>query len=253
MGFIQPSHSSNLPKKLVIVIDPGHGGNDVGARATTTEGDTVTEKDFTLLLAQDLARELKILGHQPILTRTQDVYMDLAERTAFANRKKADLFISIHFNSTPEGAQKVASGTSGIESYILNHSTDESSKRLADLENSVLKDSKAKETSAPQSVSLIMKDLILDANLEPSRALACALQSRAEGIAKNRGVRQALFYVLLGADMPSVLIEAGFMNNVQDRNRIQKTKNRIVFASRLAQAIEDYRLKRKSTQCKVQQ
>lgn len=243
-------------KKLIVVIDPGHGGNDVGAKATTTDKNVVTEKDFTLLLAKDLARELTILGHKPILTRTQDVYMDLSERTAFANRMKADLFISIHFNSTPEangGNNQIDSSlTTGIESYILNHATDAASRRLADLENSVLKDSRVKEQVQSNNVSLIMKDLILDANLEPSRALACAIQNRVKLTAKDRGVKQALFYVLLGADMPSILIEAGFMNSIRDRNRIMKTPERLKLASQLASAVEDYRGKKNSTQCKIQ-
>ncbi len=231
-------------KKFLVVIDPGHGGPDTGA-VYKENGKHTNEKTLTLLIARDLARELIIRGHNVILTRNDDREVLLSDRTAIANKLQADVFISIHLNSSPE---KIKSG--GVETFILNHATDEGSKRLADLENSVLKDSQA--NSASSNVSLIMKDLILDGSLIPSKELACSVQSHIKASAtRDRGVKQALFYVLLGADMPSILIETGFMNNKEDRDRIMTTKSRIGLATQIAGAVDDYRHKKTPKRCLV--
>jgi N-acetylmuramoyl-L-alanine amidase len=232
--------------KFLVVLDPGHGGNDVGA-SFKDKGTLHTEKDLTLKMARDLARELIIRDFNVILTRNGDEYVALSDRTALANRVKADVFVSIHLNST---AEKMKVG--GVESFILNHATDEASKRLADLENSVLKESAATEKSPTQDISLIMKDMILDANLEPSRKLACALHHGLRLDTKDRGIKQALFYVLLGADMPSVLIELGFINAEQDRDRILNQRIRLQLAARFAKALEAYRAQRPTQNCKIQ-
>ncbi|MBS1958436.1 MAG: N-acetylmuramoyl-L-alanine amidase [Bdellovibrionales bacterium] len=233
-------------QKFLVVLDPGHGGNDKGA--TYKEGGkTYTEKELTLTLARDLARELIIRDFNVVLTRNDDHYVALSDRTALANKVKADVFISIHLNSSNE---KMKSG--GVETFILNHATDEGSKRLADLENSVLKDSSAKENTTTPDVSLIMKDLILDANLEPSRKLACAVHQKVREGTKDRGVKQALFYVLLGADMPSVLVELGFINASGDRERILNQKFRLKLAAQFTSALENYRAKKTPRGCVVQ-
>lgn len=237
--------------KLLIVIDPGHGGSDHGAKIETTisrsKKTIIMEKDLTLKLAKDLARELLIKGHKAILTRNDDRELSLPDRTALANRLKANIFISIHMNSSPENVR--VSG--GFETYILNHATDESSKRLADLENKVLQESEAAIKTASSNVSLIMKDMILDANLEPSRQLACAVQSHMTRNSINRGVKQALFYVLLGADMPSILIEAGFLNSSPDRERVMNTRSRLRMAAQIADAVDDFRQLKIPPSCRI--
>ncbi len=242
LGSLPARGTSGNPKFLV-VIDPGHGGSDRGA-VHQSGSVTLTEKHFTLLLARDLARELIIRGHNVILTRNDDRDVLLSDRTALANRVKADIFISLHLNSSEE---QIRSG--GMETFILNHASDATSRRLAEFENSVLKESQANSDSS--NVSLIMKDLMLDANLTPSRDLACSVQSRISVNARDRGVKQALFYVLLGADMPSILIESGFMNSKEDRDRILFTRPRMVLAAQIARAVDDYRLKRKLAPCNV--
>ena len=230
-------------KKFLVVIDPGHGGPDTGA-IFKEDGKSLNEKTLTLLIARDLARELIIRGHEAVLTRNDDREVLLSDRTAIANKLQADVFISIHLNSSHE---KIKSG--GVETFILNHATDEGSKRLADLENSVLKDSQAHSDSS--NVSLIMKDLILDGSLKPSKELACSVQNHIKTAARDRGVKQALFYVLLGADMPSILIETGFMNSKQDRDRILTNKSRIGLATQIAGAIDDYRHHKTPKHCQV--
>lgn len=231
-------------KKFLVVIDPGHGGKDTGAVFREAK-QRFTEKALTLLLARDLARELIIRGINVILTRNDDREMMLSDRTALANKLKADVFISIHLNSS---AEKIRAG--GVETFILNHATDDSSRRLADLENAVLKDSQANGVGS-SNVSLIMKDLILDSTLVPSKELACSVQGRIKAGARDRGVKQALFYVLLGADMPSILIEAGFLSSKMDRDRIIQTKSRLGLAAQIAAAIDDYRHKRRNRKCEV--
>ncbi len=240
------SDARDPSKKFLVVIDPGHGGSDTGA--VYEGGKTrLTEKHFTLLLARDLARELIIRGHNVILTRNDDRDLLLSDRTALANKVKADIFISIHLNSSEEAIK-----TGGMETFILNHATDETSRRLADLENAVLKDSQANSDTGSSNVSLIMKDLILDANLEPSKDLACSVQSRIRGKINDRGVKQALFYVLLGADMPSILIESGFMNSKEDRDRILYTRSRLAMAADIAGAVDDFRQNKARVPCMVQ-
>jgi N-acetylmuramoyl-L-alanine amidase len=245
--FSTKSYAISGNKKFLVVIDPGHGGADTGAVYQQTGETTLTEKHFTLLLARDIARELVIRGHQAVLTRTDDRDVLLSDRTALANKMKADVFLSVHMNSSQE---KVRIG--GVETFILNHATDETSKRLADLENAVLKDSQANANNGSTNVSLIMKDLILDGNLGPSKELACAVQGRIKHAGTDRGIKQALFYVLLGTDMPSILIESGFMNLKADRDRILLSKSRMTLAAEIAVAIDDYRLKRSPKQCRIQ-
>ena len=110
------------------------------------------------------------------------------------------------------------------------------------------------------NIALIVKDMILDANLKTSKELACAVQFRGKDLARDRGVHQALFYILLGADMPSILIEAGFMSNTKDRKRILDSKLRHEFAEKLADGIHDFRLRKKDSkiqkrlsQCQVKE
>jgi N-acetylmuramoyl-L-alanine amidase len=239
------------PKLFRVVIDPGHGGNDLGTTYRTGKK-LVAEKDLTLALSLEVARVLRTLGFSTALTRDGDDEVPLPARTALANKLKADVFLSIHMNSLPK---KNAAGVEGIETYILNHATDAPSKRLASLENSVL----GAEPAAPASeggndVALILKDLRLDASLPESKRLACMIQSslvetplqsaKPEVISprrKNRGVKQALFYVLLGADMPSVLVEAGFLNSAQDRNLAASPNGQHSIAVAIAKAIERFR------------
>jgi N-acetylmuramoyl-L-alanine amidase len=231
-------------KHFLVVIDPGHGGIDTGA-VYKENGKSIYEKDLTLMIARDLARELIIRGNNVILTRNDDHNILLSDRTALANRLKADVFVSVHLNSSPE---KIKSG--GVETFILNHATDDSSKRLADFENTVLKESQANENAGSPNVSLIMKDLMLDGNLEPSRELACAVHTHLKTATRDRGVKQALFYVLLGADMPSILVEAGFINASEDRKRVLDTKLRLRMVAQIANGIDDYK-KKKIPHCHI--
>ncbi len=238
----------SAPRPFRVVIDPGHGGADLGA-IYQKGSERLAEKDLTLLLSQQVARRLRARGFQVTLTRDDDREVALPTRTALANKLNADVFLSIHMNSTanPSSADAV-----GIETYILNGTSDASSKRLAHLENSVLGESDAAHDSQENlDVALILKDLQLDANQGESKRLACHVQSQLVASTmgnrlspRNRGVRQALFHVLLGADMPSVLVEAGFISNPQDRSLVLSTRGQTQMSEAIAAAIDRFRLQK---------
>ena len=234
-----------------IVIDPGHGGADFGTVYHSSKGQ-IAEKDITLLLAREAARQLRTRGFRVVLTRASDRELSLASRTALANRLGADLFLSIHMNSAPG---RDGESAEGVETYILNNASDASSKRLAHLENSVITPAAVNglEGAEGMDVALILKDLRLDANLSESKRLACSLQNRlvlaaSTGRSRNRGVKQALFHVLLGADMPSVLVEAGFLSSARDRAIVLSQAGRRALAFAIAQAVEGYRYQKNSPQ-----
>ena len=198
--------SSEKSKPFKIVIDPGHGGKAPGGIGPNGE----KEKDITLVVGKMLAKRLTEEGFAVFLTREDDVYMPLNERTAFANTKKADLFISIHVNANE------AKSTDGVETYFLNLTTDASSKKVAERENAMTPESL-------QGLQLIVRDLMLNAKINESSRFATSIQSsiisslRKSGYAgKDHGVKQAPFYVLMGAQMPAILIETGFITNAAD-------------------------------------
>lgn len=262
-----PSTTPAKSHAFNVVIDPGHGGTDNGTVHEVGK-EVIAEKDITLMIAIDTARILRAHGISTVLTRTTDVEVPLGDRTAIANRLKADVFISIHMNSTQT---PMVSDAKGIETYILNNTTDASSKSLARLENSVLSpEVRAAAQDSPEQldVALILRDLQLDANLSESKRLACMVQSRlvsvtgngsaalsAQGKRKpkssNRGVRQALFHVLLGAEMPSILVEAGFLSNPHDRKIVQSVSGRKMLGAAIARAIEDFRDTRGTPQAQL--
>ena len=239
---LQASALAN-PRPYRVVIDPGHGGLDEGA--TFTQGHSrVSEKNITLSLARKVAEHLKSKGIEAILTRNSDREVALPDRTALANRLKADAFLSIHMNSS----RKALGNAQGIETFILNHTTDASSRRLARLENSVFSNLPV-DTPPQGEVALILKDLSLDANLTESKRLACNVQQNLVAATshslsrfyRNRGVKQALFHVLLGANMPSVLVEAGFLNSPVDRSLLTSPSGQLKVSQAIASAIDQFR------------
>jgi N-acetylmuramoyl-L-alanine amidase len=241
--WTQFSHAAT--PKPVIVIDPGHGGSDQGAKFTI-EGKPVFEKDVTLDLSKLISTELEKSGYTVVLSRSHDQELPLTERTALANKLKAKLFISVHINTSITYASDVKRAE-GIETFILNHSTPASSKRLADLENSVLKGSVADQPK--NEVGLIIKDLILDSNRMESRKLACLLQKDLVGATspsptdkqkRNRGVKEGLFYILLGADMPSVLVEAGFLGHPKDQYWLRDPYGKRMWVSAFVKSVNAY-------------
>ncbi|MGD8366062.1 MAG: N-acetylmuramoyl-L-alanine amidase [Desulfobacterales bacterium] len=195
-----------------IVIDPGHGGRDYGAPGYLKG---VHEKDVVLRIALRLEKQIRSeLGCEVILTRRDDRYLTLEERTAIANTQNADLFISIHTNSHRDRRAY------GIETYFLNLATDNESIMVAATENATSE----KNISDLQTILL---DLMQNAKINESSRLATHVQKEIYGRLKSRyslirdkGVKQAPFYVLLGAQMPAVLVETSFISNARECKRL---------------------------------
>ena len=217
-----PKGGSNRLRR--IVVDAGHGGKDPGAigpRGTR-------EKDVTLALARILAKRLKTeFGCQVILTRDKDIFLPLEERTAIANRVGADLFISIHANASPNRSVR------GIETYYLNLSKNDKAAAVAARENGT----SLKQVS---DLEMILFDLMANSKINESSRLAAQIQkslvgslSRHYSQVKDHGVRQGPFYVLLGATMPSVLVETAFISNKTEEKRLANRK----YQQRAADAI----------------
>ncbi len=214
-----------------IVIDPGHGGHDTG----TIGRGGLREKDLVLGVALELRRLLEDkLGAEVILTRETDVFVPLEERTALANQKKADLFLSIHANSASN------KNTSGVETYFLNFARSAADREIAARENA------ASARSVHELQDLVRKIAQAEKSAE-SRELAAILQKRLHAglqpmlpSSKNRGVRSAPFVVLIGANMPSVLAEVAFISNPRDERTLRKEDSVQRVAKALFSGIEGY-------------
>lgn len=199
-----PQPKAPAPRLRKIVLDPGHGGKDPGAIGIRG----IAEKDIVLSIAKRLARKLKEeMGVEVVLTRKDDTFIPLEDRTAIANAEEADLFISLHTNASPSAELR------GIETYYLDNTSDEASILLAARENGTSRRNIS-------DLQFILSDLTQNSKLEDSITLAHRLQSslvshmaQRYGDAKNLGVKKALFYVLVGARMPSVLLETFFVTN----------------------------------------
>jgi N-acetylmuramoyl-L-alanine amidase len=193
-----------------VVIDPGHGGADQGARGPGG----VLEKDVTLALARKLrAAIVNGLGLQVFLTRDRDEDVALDQRTAIANNYKADLFISIHANSSR------AAGAHGSEVYFLSYqASDDDSRRVAQAEGALPEASAAGGAVPGSDLALILWDMAQAEHLEESSALASRLQEALAEVtgSQGRGVKQAPFVVLVGAAMPAALVEVAFISNPEE-------------------------------------
>ncbi|MBI5844393.1 MAG: N-acetylmuramoyl-L-alanine amidase [Deltaproteobacteria bacterium] len=215
-----------------IVIDAGHGGKDPGA-VGTVKG--VQEKELVLDMARTLAKKLKAkTGCNVILTRTGDRFLSLEERPAQANTKRGDLFISIHANATCNVE------ANGIETYFLNLATDEDAIALAAREN-------ATSQKSISDLQGILKDLLRNAKVEESTRLARRVQeSMVRAVSEkhprvvDKGVKQAPFYVLLGAQMPAILVETGFITNEEECRRLMDEKYRNMLCEGIAEGVAAY-------------
>lgn len=221
-----------------IVIDPGHGGHDPGAVGLRG----LYEKDVVL----DIALKLKkILLSNPLnevfLTRETDVFLPLEERTAIANKKGADLFVSIHANASPRRKTK------GVETYLLNWTDNEEAMRVAARENHIsLK--KMKEMHRQMDVlDIIKSDLIRQNKRDESIKLAHYIQKSIVSTLNNNredtldlGVKQALFYVLFGARMPSILVEVSFISNPEEERLLSSDSYRMQIAEAIAEGLNKY-------------
>jgi N-acetylmuramoyl-L-alanine amidase len=223
------------PPVWTVVVDPGHGGRDPGARGVTGE----QEKNITLAVSQLVA---EILAADPqvrvVLTRTDDSYVSLEQRTAIANAQGADLFVSVHANAS-ENPQ-----LAGIETYTLNNTDDRATIRLAALENGL-----ALTGASPgeRDLAYILSDLVQTGKEDESVAAARAVQGnlvsylreRWKGVT-NLGVKKGPFYVLVGAYMPCILVEMAFLTNETEGQRIAARRYQLDVAEGIARGIRRF-------------
>jgi N-acetylmuramoyl-L-alanine amidase len=233
-GKIPPG---SLAKQLAlgvrrIVIDPGHGGRDYGAPGYLKG---VHEKKVSLMIARRLAEKIrKKLGCEAILTRNRDRSLTLEERTAIANTKNADLFISIHTNAVRDRRAY------GIETFFLNLATDNDAILVAAREN-------ATSTKNISDLETILSDLMQNAKINESSRLAVHVQKslcrhlrKHYSKIKSKGVKQAPFYVLLGAQMPAILIETAFISNPRECKRLVSKTYQDKMSDAIVDGIREY-------------
>jgi N-acetylmuramoyl-L-alanine amidase len=215
-----------------IVLDPGHGGHDTGS--VGPEG--LREKDLVLDVAQRLGRLIEErMGSEVIFTRSDDTFIPLERRTEIANEAKADLFLSIHANSSP------LRSAAGVETYYLNFTTSRSAMETASRENS------GSQLSVYELQGLLEKIALKD-KVEESREFASRVQTAlytlsaksTDARSKDRGVKRAPFVVLIGASMPSVLAEIGFVSNAHDESVMRREEYRQRTAEALYKGISSY-------------
>ncbi|HEV2617411.1 MAG TPA: N-acetylmuramoyl-L-alanine amidase, partial [Candidatus Acidoferrales bacterium] len=215
-----------------IVIDPGHGGHDTG----TIGPHGMLEKNVCLDVALRLGKliQQKLPGAEVIYTRKTDVFVPLEERTAIANQADADLFLSIHANSSHD------EGARGIETYYLNFTSSPEALETASRENSV-------SNASIHELQDLIKKIARNDKIEESQELATDIQSslstqlrKISTAERNRGVKKAPFVVLIGADMPSVLSEISFLSNPTDERMLRKGAQRQRIAQGIFRGVENY-------------
>ncbi|HEY0156430.1 MAG TPA: N-acetylmuramoyl-L-alanine amidase [Thermoanaerobaculia bacterium] len=224
-----PAPAREVPGIRTIVIDPGHGGREVGAVGPNG----LMEKDVTLAISRKLAASLSNkLGARVVLTRDDDSVVSLDQRTALANQYKADLFLSVHMNAA------VVKDAKGSETYFLSlEASDELAKKAAESEN-------ASAGSNPNAdLNLILWDLAHQAYVGESSRFAQAIQEEmnAATAVANRGVKQAPFKVLVGATMPAALVEVGFISNPEEEAKLQSEEFQNLMVETLTKAVQRYK------------
>lgn len=230
------SNSSDLVKQLgltikTIMIDPGHGGKDPGA----VRGG-VFEKDIVLQVAKKVGARLRKQGYDVHYTRETDVFIPLERRTAMANGQKADLFVSIHINASRNTRLQ------GLETYSLNLTKNRNAQLLAAREN-------ATNTKSISDLQLILSQFMMNSKIKESKELADAVQDKTVRAVKksypitDHGIREAPFYVLMGARMPAVLVELGYMSNQTEFRRLRNSHYQNHLADGIVAGIEAYKKK----------
>ncbi|MPZ18595.1 MAG: AMIN domain-containing protein [Luteitalea sp.] len=219
-----------------VVIDPGHGGHDPGTRSNG-----VVESELVLDVALRLEQLLKQGGVDVVLTRRADEFIDLEERAPIATRNKADLFVSIHANASPNRS------ASGIETYVLDFASDKDAEEVAAREN-------ATSAQRMQDLPNIVEAIALNNKLDESRDLARMVQAAMVSGARaanhevpDRGVKRAPFVVLIGAEMPAILAEIAFVSNRQEAGLLKTSAYRQRIAEALRDGVLRYQRSLKST------
>jgi len=233
-GMLPPPsvpHLVDQPGIRTIVIDPGHGGKEVGAIGPNG----LQEKEATLTVARKLASALTSrLNARVILTREDDSVVSLDQRTAIANQYKADLFLSVHMNAA------VVKGAHGSETYYLSlEASDELARKAAEVENAAAK----APAASGSDLKFILWDLAQQEYINESSKFAQDIQeemNKATGV-QNRGVKQAPFKVLVGATMPAALVEVAFISNPDEESKLKNEDFQNTMVDAITRAVERYK------------
>lgn len=238
---IAPAQTPSAPRRRVIVVDAGHGGVDPGMHGPIGQRTSLYEKDITLAVAKKLARELETRGVGVVMTRTTDTLIALGDRGKIANQAKGDLFISIHVNAANLNWKDPA-GARGFETYFLAEAKTEDERRVAKMENEVVRFESSGDAASESGLGFILKDMAQNEQLRESSDLAETIQSRLKRIhpGPSRGVKQAGFMVLNTAFMPSVLVEIGFGTNASEAAYISSDSGQRALAVAVADAAMEY-------------
>ena len=233
LGFLLPTYA------FTIVLDAGHGGHDAGAVGSFSKEKNINLR-YTLLVGDMIKKNIP--DAKVIYTRDKDIFVDLNERARIANRNKADLFVSIHTNSSKN------TSANGMETFTLGVSRSKENMEVAMLENSVIKLEEDYETKYegfdPNSVdSYIMFEFMKDQYTDRSITCADFIQTKMINTSKrnDRGVRQAGFLVLRATAMPSVLVELGFISNKDEEKYLNNNENQVKLATAIFNGIKEYK------------
>lgn len=222
---------------FTILIDPGHGGEDDGARGryyfAKKKWRLIKEKDIALSLSKKIHEQLQKKGFSSYLTRSVDRSVSLAERAEIAEKIEADLFISVHINSSDKSSPR------GFETYYLDNHDDSAVKKVEQVEN---KDLKGEELI----INKILTDLVISRTVTSSKGLATSIHARIHDKVgkkykmKDRGVKPGLFYVLALTKRPAILLEVGFLSNSKELAKMLKDDLQDSYALAVADGIQDY-------------
>ena len=219
------------PAAYTILLDPGHGGEETGAR--TGGNRPVYEKDIALKISRKIHRHLKKMGHRAWLTRSIDRTVTLRERAALAEKLAPDIYVSVHVNSSKN------TGVQGFETYYLDNHNNAAVRKLERSEN-------ASWTKGDWLTNQILRDLIVERTVHTSRPLANSIHREIRKTVgasfglPDRGVRPGLFYVLALAKRPAVLLEVGFLSNSKELRKILNPNFQERYALSVARGIHRY-------------
>jgi N-acetylmuramoyl-L-alanine amidase len=209
-----------------VIVDAGHGGEDTGARGATG----TLEKDLVLRVARALEERLRAHGLRVVMTRSRDIFVPLEERTAIANDARGDLFVSIHANAAEDHSSH------GTETYFLA-----SAARVATRENEAFGKDAGGISAVNDPFIALIGDLIATEHLQESSLLARSIQQQLESAPlRSRGVKQALFVVLTGIQMPAALVEIGFVTSPPDESTLRSATGSRAVVAALERAIVEY-------------
>lgn len=226
-----PEGSEPRPDRFdVVVLDAGHGGENPGARGAGG----LLEKDLVLDVTLRLAKRLEARGIGVVLTRREDRFVSLEERTSIANDARGDLFVSIHANASR------ATDARGIETYFVSlEASDEAAQRIAAFENQAFAGSEGAAKIADDPLIGILGDLIATEHLVESQEFSRLVQGRLAS-SRSRGVKQAPFVVLMGVQMPAALVEIGFLTHPGEERKLASSTERDRLADGLAAAVFEF-------------